>query len=113
MENFERLYYRPDAGYVIRYKDSGIILMAYSILKIGFYPDEFCGFRKYLAYLIDQYASATIDETLKAISICTPDPAMEIVLSLNELKQLHEIIETADSEMKALDMVNALIKPVE
>lgn len=108
MEDFERLYYHPDTGYIIRYKESGIILMAYSILKIGFYPDEFYRFRKYLSWLMDQRASSSVDATLKTISIRTPDPAMEIILSLRELKQLYEIVETADSEMKALDMVNII-----
>lgn len=106
MNNFDTLYHHPGVGYVIRSKPSGMLILAYSILKIGFYPDEFQQFRRCLTYLIDKYAQSLPDETLKAISIPTPDPGMEITLSLAELKQLYNIIEMADSEMKALDMAS-------
>lgn len=106
MESFETLYYDHELGFVIRWKPSGIIQLAYSVIKVSFHPDEFAKFCTGISALLEKNRLTDTDQSLKSICIPTPDPGMEIILSLHELKQLHTMAEKADNEIKVLSMLS-------
>jgi hypothetical protein len=107
MAAFDRLYHHQHIGYIIRFKDPFYIQLAYSIIKINFFTDEFQRFHHYLLSLMEKHARLNQEETLKTVCIRTPDPAMEIILSVRELKELYEMVEAADNEMRVLDMIDS------
>lgn len=106
MESFETLYHDHELGFIIRWKPSGIIQMAYSVIKVSFHADEFARFCAGIAVLLEKNRLSDTDPSLKSICIPTPDPGMEIILSLQELKQLHTMAEKADNEIRALSIIS-------
>ncbi len=107
MNNAILLFHNPEIGYVIQLVKTGKIELGYQIIRISFFEDEFVNFLKCLLYLEIKY-TAVVDIYQKQITIHTPDPSLELVLSLRELLQLKEMVEKADNERIAQSLMAGL-----
>ena len=78
--------------------------MGYGNLMIVFYPEEFESFRKLVKDLNSQQQPAE-RRRLKHIIIPTPSDCVRLLLSQDDLAELHSMLEEADNEIKARQLL--------
>lgn len=78
--------------------------MGYGNIMIGFCPDEFAVFRQVVQDLYEQPLPPERKQ-LKYIVIPVPSDRIRLLLCRNELDELHTMLEAADDEIKARQLI--------
>jgi hypothetical protein len=78
--------------------------MGYGNIMITFYPQEFESFRKLVKDLYHQELPVERRQ-LKHIVIPTPSDCVRLLLSRDDLSDLHTMLEEADNEIKAQSLI--------
>lgn len=99
MCQYQVLYHHDVTGYVLRCEDCENIQFCYGNLMVNFTEPDFMAFRTWLRQIRDQQ-EPSLSETLRCIIIPTPCEGMKLVLSLREIKELDEMLESADTELQ-------------
>ncbi len=104
MCDFHTCYQHDTKGYIVQCKECRRLQMGYGNIMIVFHPDEFESFRKMVTDLNNQQPPEE-RRNLKHIVIPTPSDCVRLLLSRNDLAELNTMLEEADNEIKALQML--------
>lgn len=102
--HFETLFFSDD-GYVVRCKQCGYYQIAFLCMSISLNEADFKTFCKIAKTQLEQCQSS-FSEQSKCIMINTPAEHVSLLLTRNEAKLLHSMLDEADNESKALSLIN-------
>ena len=104
MCHYDTCYQSDTIGYIVQCKECRRLQMGYVNIMIVFYPDEFASFRKLVKELNSQQQPAE-RRRLKHILIPTPSDCIRLLLSQDDLTELYTMLEEADNEIKARQLL--------
>ena len=104
MCSFQTLFHDSNSGYVVRCSTCKNIQVGYGNLALTFTCRDFTNFFHWLRKIKEQQDSL-INESLRCIVIPTPCEGMKLLMSLHELTELVNMLETADTELQSLDLI--------
>jgi hypothetical protein len=101
-----KTWFQSDEGYTIQCYQCKRIQIGFGMIALNFTPGEFEDFRVYIFHV---YGSRNPSEHPKSKSIVIPTKMvnLNIILSGEELKSLHRILEYTDNEMRATNILSA------
>jgi hypothetical protein len=100
MCQYQTLYHQDSVGYVIRCTQCERLQLGYGSVMISFEIEDFLYFSKKVME-IKQNHYPMEDIYLKTMMIPTPFEGLQLFLSQRELYELHEMLETADTEIRS------------
>jgi hypothetical protein len=100
----ETLYHDDRTGYVVRCCECEKIQVGFNNVVITFNVEEFSSFRSWLLRIKNECQPGQNDK-LRSIVIPTPCDGMKLLLSLRELNEFNIMLETADSELRSLELI--------
>lgn len=104
MCRYDTLYHADKTGYVVRCAECEKIQVGYGNIVFTFGHEDFESFRWWLQKLkADQHPLE--NETLRCIVIPTPCEGMKLLLSMRELREFDSMLETADNELRSLELL--------
>ncbi|MGN6293576.1 MAG: DUF6686 family protein [Chitinophagaceae bacterium] len=104
MCHYQTLYHDDCTGYVVRCPECEKIQIGYGNLMVTFGRGDFDDFRWWLKKIKnDQDFSQS--PTLRCIVIPTPCEGMKLILSMRELRDFDNMLETGDTELKSLELI--------
>jgi hypothetical protein len=105
MCHYQTWFHKDDMGYVVQCAGCKKIQVGFNIIAVTFSHADFESFRK---AILKTYTSRQhgVNENIKSILIPSPCEGLNLLLSANELKALHCMLEEADNEMKAQNLLN-------
>jgi hypothetical protein len=104
MCHYQTLYHNDSTGYVVRCPECEKIQIGYGNLMITFGRGDFDDFRWWLRRIRDEQ-SPSQSPTLRCIVIPTPCEGMKLLLSMRELVDFDNMLETADTELRSLELI--------
>ena len=104
MCHYHTCYQSDTKGYIVQCTECRRLQMGYGNIMIVFYQEEFESFRKLVTDLYNQQQPAERKQ-LKHIVIPTPSDCVRLLLSRDDLADLHVMLEEADNEMKACQLL--------
>lgn len=103
MCTFQTLYF-SDNGYVVRCNECGHYQLGFASTMLTLLPDELAVLYKLVTRQIETGSGAE-NEHIRNTIIPTPYKGASFLLTVLELKQLHRMLEEADTEEKALSLI--------
>jgi hypothetical protein len=104
MCNYKTWFHDNRIGYVVECNECQKIQAAFGNLMVTFTHEDFENFRRYLLKATDN-RKACADRKIKSIIIRMPSDGICFLLSEDELMGLQQMIEYADTEMKAAILI--------
>jgi len=104
MCTYHTCYHNDERGYIVQCTECRRLQMGYGNIMVVFYPEEFNSFRRLVNDLHRQQPPEE-RRHLKHIVIPTPADSVRLLLSRNDLAALHEMLEEADTEIKACQLM--------
>src|SRR5687767_5693777 len=101
MCQFQHLY-NNDAGYIIRCKDCRYYQVLFNGIVLSLNEREY---QKFLDIIASCENDIALDEEQHNLFIPTPRQGVHLFLSANEINELKQMMESADSENKALSLL--------
>lgn len=101
--DFQSLYC-GDEGYIVRCKQCGHYQVAFVTTMLTLQDVDFDIFKKQIHYKAIQ-AYSQVNRDAKIVMVSTPSKDVYLILTPGELHRLHEILEYADNEMKAQELL--------
>ncbi|MFT4095132.1 MAG: hypothetical protein QM640_15990 [Niabella sp.] len=101
--DFQSLYYGEE-GYIVRCKRCGHFQIAFISTMLTLNEEDFAMFYKQVTCKASQSYS-NINQDSKIIMLGTPSREVHIILTPVELTRLYRIMEAADSEIKAQELL--------
>ncbi|MFT3936937.1 MAG: hypothetical protein QM726_25145 [Chitinophagaceae bacterium] len=110
MCNYHTCYQNDTKGYIVQCTECRRLQMGYGNIMIVFYPSEFESFRKLVK---DLHCKEQPEERrqVKHIVIPTPSDCVRLLLSQDDLAELHGMLEEADNEIKAKQLLQLFAAP--
>ena len=99
-----RSLYCGDNGYVVRCMQCNHYQIAFLSTMLTLKEQEFKGFCQQVRYKAEE-CLGNANPRSKIIMIGTPSQSVHLILTTTELKQLHQILEEADCEMRTLELL--------
>lgn len=101
----QTLYYQENTGYVLKCQSCNKIQVGFNVLSATF---DRAGFQKFRQQVVKTHDGRQegMNRDVKSILIPTPCEGLNLLLSVGELELLYKILEEADSEMKAQELIN-------
>jgi hypothetical protein len=104
MCQYQTLFYDDKIGYVIRCLHCENFQIGYGNVLINLYTPDFYDFVQWIReYRVAQ--TCTTDPGIKSIIIPTPCEGLKLFLSHRELKELHGMLDMADSEYRSQEII--------
>lgn len=101
--DFQSLYYGEE-GYVVRCKQCGHYQIAFISTMLTLNEMDFGIFCKQVKYkALQSYSHINHDSKIIMVSTSTPD--VNLILTPKELARLYKVMEEADSEIKAQELL--------
>lgn len=100
---FQSLYYSDD-GYVVQCKDCGHYQLGFGTMMLSLSRNDFTTLRKIVKCKY-QETNIACTENARNIVIPTPSQSSCLLLTREESDRFHEILEAADTEEKAQEMI--------
>lgn len=100
----QTLYYQENTGYVVKCLTCDKIQVGFNVLSATF---DRAGFQKFRQQVLKTHNSRQegMNRNVKSILIPTPCEGLNLLLSVSELEILYKILEEADNEMKAQELI--------
>jgi len=103
MCEFRSLYYNDD-GYVVQCKDCGYYQLAYGNTMLSLSGEDFRKMRS-IVKMKQMEVDFAASENTRNVVIPTPSPGQYLLLTKEESNRFHEILEAADNEEKAQELI--------
>lgn len=100
----KRLYYDEQRGYVVHCEECNTIQIAFGNLLVTFCRPDFFKFVQWMGEENEKYADAELIHT-RNIILPTPCEGMKMMMSRAELNDLHGMLDAAEAELSALEMM--------
>lgn len=104
MCQYHTCYQNDTKGYIVQCTECRRLQMGYGNIMIVFHADEFESFRKLVKDLNSQQQPEERRQ-LKHIVIPTPSDCVRLLLSQDDLAELHTMLEEADNEIKTRQLL--------
>jgi len=104
MCNYQTLFHDDNTGYIVRCNECEKIQMGYGNLVITFGQEDFDAFHVWIRRVRSEQ-DPQMNPTIRCIMIPTPCEGMKLLLSVRELDEFVLMLDTADSELKSLEML--------
>lgn len=104
MCQYHTCYHDENIGYVIRCEACQRLQLGFGNIMMGFTPGQFAAFRQLVAEHYDQPLPPE-RRRLKYIIIPLPSDRIRLLLSRHELDGLYKLLEAADSEIIAMQLM--------
>lgn len=104
MCSYSTLFHDDKIGYVVHCLECGKIQVGYGNIVFTFSVEDFDSFGWWLRKVKDE-VSPDQNETLRCIVIPTPCEGMKLLLSKRELKDFNSMLESADTELRSLQLI--------
>jgi hypothetical protein len=104
MCSYQTLYQNDRAGYIIRCEECAKIQVAYGNLLMSFEREDFDSFHSWIKK-IQANQQTPLSATVRSIMIPSPCQGMRLLLSYNELNELCNMLDEADTELKSLELI--------
>lgn len=104
MCNYQTLFHDDDTGYVVLCKKCNKIQIDYGNLMLTVSDEGFQSFRWWL-HKIREEQPAGIKQNLRCIILPTPCEGIKLLVSMRELTEFENMLETADSELQSLNLL--------
>jgi hypothetical protein len=100
----QTLYYQENIGYVINCQSCNKIQVGFNILSATF---DKIGFQKFRDQVLkaNNNKQEGINSSVKSVFIPTPCEGLNLLLTVTELELLLTMLEHADNEMKAQEII--------
>ena len=103
MCEFRSLYYDDD-GYVVQCKDCNYYQLGFGSTMLSLSPDDFETLGKVVRHKYNEIDFG-LSESIRNVVIPTPSHNVFLLLTKEEANRFHEILEAADNEAKAQQML--------
>lgn len=104
MCSFQTWFHDDQTGYVVECKECQNLQIGFGNVQATICATEFDSLRKYIAIMIENHIPRD-NKQVKTIVLKTPYEGFSILLSELELKDLYCMIEQADNERKAAQLM--------
>lgn len=104
MCRYQTLYHDERAGYVVKCVECGRLQVGFMNLMLVFNDEDFHAFRCWLKKIKRDKESCQ-NEIIRSIIIPTPCEGVRLMVSYRELTDFDNMLETADSELKSLELI--------
>lgn len=104
MCQYQTLYYDDKTGYVIRCMHCENFQVGFGNVLINLHLHDFHDLCDWIKTYRAEHVS-TESSTIKSIIIPTPCDGLKLFLSPRELQELHDMLDTADSEYRSQEML--------
>jgi hypothetical protein len=100
---FDQLYFSGD-GYVVRCKVCGLFQLGFGSTMLSLTEEDYAVFTQQVTRKTREESCCTGDDT-KCVVLATAYRGVHLLLTVKELNNLNRILEEADTEAKALAMI--------
>lgn len=107
----QTLSYDSTYGYIISCTRCNHLQLAFGCMLINFRREEFRGFQKVINEIMEDFRDC-MESAVKTITIPTPCEGLAMFLSPMEIGILQRIVEEADSNLRANELIALLNDPV-
>lgn len=104
MCDYQTLYHDDRIGYVIRCTECEKIQVAFSNLVMTFNLEDFDSFRSWIRKIKNEQPERQ-NPSVRCIMIPAPCQGIQLLLSINELRDFSCMLETADTELQSLNLI--------
>ena len=111
MCNYHTWFHNEKSGYVIECVHCNKIQVCFGNLLLSFPPEAFENFRHYVGKKAEAITS-TADRYIKSIVLNTDCEGVNMLLTEAELDGLYQMLEYADTEMKAAAFIKMFNDPL-
>lgn len=109
MCSYKTWYYEEQTGYVIACGKCRKIQAGFGNVMLTFLPAAFDNFRKQIGKVYER-RQVPANTVVKSIMIPTPCEGLTLLLNGQELEELYAMLEGADSEMRAEQLLQLFYK---
>ena len=108
MCNYQTLFYDDESGYVILCRGCDSIQVAFGNILLTWNRTDFYDFFQFVKRMIGETPidPATINK--KTLDIPVPCEGVRILLSPRELQQLHNMLDSAETELQSQQLMSLL-----
>jgi hypothetical protein len=109
MCNYKTWFYEEKKGYIIECDKCGKVQVGFGNVLLSFLKEEFDTFRQHILNAYNR-KYPVIDAGIKHIFIPTSCKGLTVLLNTQELEDFHHMLEYADNEMKAQELIGLFYK---
>jgi len=108
MCSYQTLFHNDESGYVILCRACDSIQVAFGNILLTWNRPDFYDFFQFIKRMFNEtpFDIATINK--KTLAIPVPCEGVRILLSPRELQQLHQMLDTAESELQSQQLMSLL-----
>lgn len=107
MCSYQTLFYSDEEGYVIHCTGCNSIQVAFGNILLTWNRTDFYDFYRYIKQLFIETPN-DIPANKKTLAIPVPCEGIRLLLSPRELQQLNHMLDTAESELQSLQLIQML-----
>ena len=104
MCDYQTLFHDDNLGYIVRCNSCEKIQLGYGNLVVTFSQEDFDCFRTWINRIYAEQ-DRELNPASRCIMIPTPCDGMKLLLSLRELDEFVEMLDTADNELQSLALL--------
>ena len=109
MCSYKTWYYEDNTGYVIECSRCKKLQLGFGNVLITFLKEEFGSFRKHINIVYERCREQE-ESQVKHIMIPTPCTGATFLLNSKEMNELYHMLEQADNEMRAEELMQLFYK---
>jgi hypothetical protein len=107
MCSFQTLFYNDETGYVIHCKGCDSIQVGFGNMLLTWSRPDFYDFYHFIKRMFLETPN-DIPVNKKSLAIPVPCEGVRLLVSVRELEQLHQMLDTAESELQSQQLMNLL-----
>ncbi|OQP59747.1 hypothetical protein A3860_36320 [Niastella vici] len=108
MCSYQTLFYNDECGYVILCHACDSIQVAFGNILLTWNRPDFYDFYEFITRMLNETPIDDAAINKKTLAIPVPCEGVRILLSLRELQQLHQMLDTAETELQSQQLMSLL-----
>ncbi len=108
MCNYQTLFYDDECGYVILCRRCDSIQVAFGNVLLTWNRPDFYDFYHFIKRMFNETPIDAATVNKKTLAIPVPCEGVRILLSPRELQQLHNMLDSAETELQSQQLINML-----
>ena len=108
MCSYQTLFYNDESGYVILCRACDSIQVAFGNILLTWNRPDFYDFYHFIKRMFNETPIDDAAINKKTLAIPVPCEGVRILLSARELQQLHQMLDTAETELQSQQLMSLL-----
>jgi hypothetical protein len=108
MCNYQTLFYDDECGYVILCRGCDSIQVAFGNVLLTWNRPDFYDFYNFIKRMLNETPIDPATVNKKTLAIPVPCEGVRILLSPRELQQLHNMLDSAETELQSQQLMSML-----